>query len=128
MIVINLLVQYTYNNCWHGLKLQNILTIHIPEYKHYIRQPRNKVKDYITAQTLLCLLFLYLGFSFPTHVSAAHSCGCNPTLVTKFVCALGTTVVLLLFCRLCTNPSGYNIGCYRSHSIMSSSLRLEILN
>ena len=41
-------------------------------------------------------------------------------LVTKFVRALGTTVTV--FCRLCTNPSGYKLGRHKSYSTLDSSI------
>ena len=31
----------------------------------------------------------------------------------KFWCTLCASIVFLFFCRLCTNPSGYNLGCHR---------------
>ena len=41
-------------------------------------------------------------------------------LITKFVCALGATVVF--FCQLCTNPSSYRLGCRKNRSTLDSSL------
>ena len=45
-------------------------------------------------------------------------------LVTQFECVLGDTIVF--FCRLCTNPLGYKLGCHRSHSTPNSSLISKI--
>ena len=31
----------------------------------------------------------------------------------KFWCTPGASIVLLFYCRLCTNLSGFNLGCHR---------------
>ena len=57
----------------------------------HTKETKNKEKT-VTARTLLCLLLIYLVFSFPPGSCERHA----QMAVTKFGCALGATVVFFV--------------------------------
>ena len=79
-----------------------------------IRQTKNEEKDSNSSNTSL-FTSACLGFSCPAHASDAPKCSW-----TKFGRALGATIVV--FCQLCTNPSGYKLGRRKSSFTLDSSL------
>ena len=100
-------------------------TIHIPKYQcqsnQTIRQPKKEVKDCNKARALLCLLFLDLDSAAQlTQVTRLHGRKARDKIracFRRYCCGC--------FCSLCTNPSGYNLGYHRSHSIHNLRLRFE---
>ena len=69
-------------------------------------------------------MFTYALFGIQLPGSHEEHAQVGVMLVTKFGRTLGTTIVCV-FCRLCTNHSGYKLRRHRSRSTLDSSLILS---
>ena len=81
------------------------------------RQAKNEEKD---SNSSNASLFTSALFRIQQPSSRERHTQMGVMLVTKFGRTLGAAVVV--FCRLCTNPSGYKLGRRKSRSTLDSSL------